>query len=107
MKVMKDAQYMQADTLISPQALFYLATLGGARGLSLDDRIGNFESGKEADFMVLKAPSSPLKDKMATTVDATTSPANNLAQLLSRPIYLGDDRWISSTYIRGRQCYSQ
>ncbi len=32
---------------------FYSATLGGAQALYLDDRIGNFEPGKEADFVVL------------------------------------------------------
>ncbi len=40
--------------------LFYLATLGGARALRLDDRIGNFQPGKEADFLVLDAKTSPL-----------------------------------------------
>jgi len=31
----------------------YLATLGGAKALGLSDRIGNFESGKDADFVVV------------------------------------------------------
>ena len=30
-----------------------LATLGAAEALYLDDRIGNFEAGKEADFIVM------------------------------------------------------
>ena len=31
----------------------YLATLGGAKALGLSDRIGNFEVGKDADFVVV------------------------------------------------------
>ena len=32
---------------------FYHATLGGAHALRLDDKIGNFVPGKEADFIVI------------------------------------------------------
>ncbi|WP_312464104.1 guanine deaminase, partial [Pantoea endophytica] len=40
---------------------FYHATLGGAHALDLDDVIGNFNPGKEADFVVLDAAVSPLQ----------------------------------------------
>jgi guanine deaminase len=33
---------------------FYLATLGGARAMGMADRIGNFEPGKEADFVAVQ-----------------------------------------------------
>jgi guanine deaminase len=32
---------------------FYHATLGGARALRLEEKIGNFQPGKEADFVVI------------------------------------------------------
>jgi len=35
---------------LSPYRAFYSLTLGGAQALYLDDRIGNFEAGKEADL---------------------------------------------------------
>src|ERR671938_49078 len=38
---------------LSPYRAFYLATLGGARSLYLDDVLGNFDKGKEADFVAL------------------------------------------------------
>ena len=38
---------------LSPYRAFYSVTLGGAHGLYIDDRIGNFEPGKEADFVAL------------------------------------------------------
>jgi guanine deaminase len=39
--------------LISPAEALYLATLGGAGALGLEDRIGSFQPGKDADFVVL------------------------------------------------------
>jgi guanine deaminase len=106
LKVMKDAQFMQADTLVSPQTLFYLATLGGARGLAMDDRIGNFEPGKEADFIVLNEQAKPgilLPNEQVGKANQEV----DLEQRLSQAIYLGDDRWVTHTFIRGRACYRQ
>ena len=47
---------------LPPGRALYLATLGAAEALYLDDRIGNFEVGKEADFIVL--------DPQGTTLSA-------------------------------------
>ncbi|MFT5598859.1 MAG: guanine deaminase, partial [Chitinophagales bacterium] len=58
---------MSGQTLTSMKA-FYLATLGGAKALHLDHKLGNFEVGKEADFVVLDLQSTPLmKRRMATS----------------------------------------
>ena len=45
-------QAMQAANISETEAL-YLATLGGAKSLGLGDRIGSFEPGKDADFVVM------------------------------------------------------
>ena len=39
---------------------FYLATLGGARAVALDDRIGTLAPGREADMVVLDPNATPL-----------------------------------------------
>src|SRR5210317_306411 len=44
--------HLQEHALPATRAL-YLATLGAAEVLYLDDKIGNFECGKEADFVVV------------------------------------------------------
>jgi guanine deaminase len=74
---------------------FYLATLGGAKALSLDHVIGNFTLGKEADFVVL--------DPKATALQAKRSEkSKKIADLLFSLIILGDDRTIFHTFVDGR-----
>ena len=85
---------LQGQTLPANRAL-YLATLGAARALYLDDRIGNLEVGKEADFVVLDAAGSSIAARRA---QATTS----IDELLFSLIFLGDDRNIAATYLQGR-----
>ncbi|EKM5065985.1 guanine deaminase [Cronobacter turicensis] len=85
---------------LSAYEAFYLATLGGARALGLDDLIGNFTPGKEADFVVLDPTSTPLQqlryDNSATLFDK-----------LFVMMTLGDDRAIYRTYVDGRVAYER
>ena len=79
---------------------FYLATLGGAKALSLDHVIGNFSIGKEADFVVL--------DPAATVLQAKRSEkSKNVADVLFSLIILGDDRSIFHTYVDGNLVYER
>ena len=78
----------------------YLATLGGAESLSLDDKIGNFEEGKEADFVVM--------DWAATDLQALRqSYSTTLEDKLFALMMLGDDRNVESTYVAGKLVYSK
>jgi guanine deaminase len=79
---------------LSPLAAFYLATLGGARALGLDDRIGNFAPGKAADFVVLDPAATPL---MARRMER----AEGIVEELFVLMMLGDDRAVAATYVNG------
>ncbi|MGI9486971.1 MAG: guanine deaminase [Geminicoccaceae bacterium] len=83
---------------LAPLQALYLATLSGARALYLDDRIGNFVVGKEADFIVVDWQSTPL---LARRMSA----AEELVEKLFALIMLGDDRAIFATHIMGRCAY--
>jgi len=79
---------------LPPGRALYLATLGAAEALYLDDRIGNFDVGKEADFIVL--------DPRGTSISAhRTAHTSSLGELLFALIVLGDDRNIAATYLQG------
>lgn len=83
-------------TSMSAFESFYLATLGGAKALDLDDKIGNFVKGKEADFVVLDTRATPL---LKFKIDHCKTLEERLFSLLM----LGDDRTIKNTYIMGKQ----
>jgi len=51
--MLEQMQEAIAAAHISWAEALYLATLGGAKALGLSDQIGNFESGKDADFVVV------------------------------------------------------
>jgi guanine deaminase len=90
---------------LSPFQALFLATLGGARALSLDDTIGNFDPGKEADFTVLNLRSTPLMAFRNPNTPAIS--LNELAELAFTLIIMGDDRAIEATYIMGELAYEQ
>jgi guanine deaminase len=79
---------------LSPVRALYLSTLGAARALHLDDVIGNFTPGKEADFIVLDPAGSSLTERR---IAASKSPAETLFVFQ----VLGDDRHVAATYVLG------
>lgn len=81
---------------LSPFQLWYLATLGGARTLSLDGEIGSIEAGKSADFLVLDLRATPL-------VSMRSERASSIEDLLAGLIFMGDDRVVKSRVIAGRE----
>lgn len=80
---------------LSPLRAFYLATLGGARALDMDDCIGTFRAGSEADFIVLDLAATPL-------IARRCAQATTLAERLQILMTLGDDRCIRLTHVLGR-----
>ncbi len=80
---------------LSPFRSLYLATLGGARALDLHRQIGNFENGKEADFIVLDYHSSPLMQFRINT-------CRTFEEKLFVLQMLGDDRTVRETWIMGQ-----
>ena len=84
---------------LSPLRAFYLATLGGARALGIDDRVGRFAVGMEADFIVLDLRATAL---LARRMAGTRTLTEKLLVLIT----LGDERTVARTYILGREMHS-
>ena len=74
--------------------MFYLATLGGARAMQLENTIGNFQPGCEADFIVVNPKATPLLARRSINL-------KSLEEQLFVLAILGDDRCIEATYIQG------
>jgi len=83
---------------LDPFKSLYLATLGGANALYLDDKIGNFASGKDADFVVLDYNATPL-------ISYRMQQAKTLDEKLFALTMLGDDRAVKETFAAGQSVY--
>lgn len=68
---------------------FWLATVGGARALRIDDKIGNFECGKQFDALLVRS--------------THTRESDSILQAFERFVNLGDDRDVQRVYVCG-QC---
>ena len=79
---------------LDPFKSLYLATLGGANALYLDDQLGNFLPGKDADFLVLDYNATPL-------ISYRMQQATSLEERLFALTMLGDDRAVKVTFAAG------
>ncbi len=80
---------------LHPAYGLYLATLGGARALYLDDRIGSLRPGFDADLAVLDPAATPLLARRTALRD---DPLDTFFALAT----LADDRAVAATYAAGR-----
>ncbi|HUP50099.1 MAG TPA: guanine deaminase [Thermoanaerobaculia bacterium] len=97
---MADAYKVQQvqNISLSPFQLWYLATLGGARALSLGSETGSLEGGKSADFLALDLEATPL-------LAMRSERAGGIEDLLAALIFMGDDRAVRGAWIAGRQVW--
>jgi guanine deaminase len=82
------------NQVLNPLGSFYKMTLGNARALKLEDRIGTLEPGTEADIVVLDARATPA---MAHRMETAESLSEELFVLQT----MGDDRSVAATYVAG------
>ncbi|MDQ0464711.1 guanine deaminase [Caulobacter ginsengisoli] len=89
---------------LDPFRALYLATLGGARALNLQDRIGSLQAGREADFLVLDPAATPL---LARRTAPSSQRGGDLMSRLFALIMLADDRAVERTYVMGRLAHQR
>ncbi|MEP3330136.1 guanine deaminase [Sedimentitalea sp.] len=76
--------------------LLWLATVGSAQALHMQDQIGNVVAGCEADLIVLDLASTP-------AIAQRTACADDIWEALFATIMMGDDRAIHEVWIGGKQ----
>jgi guanine deaminase len=99
---MADAYKVQQvqNVSLSPFHLWYMATLGGAKALSLDGETGSLQAEKSADFLVLDLQATPL-------IELRSERASSLEDLLAGLIFMGDDRLVTRAFIAGREVWNR
>ncbi len=84
---------------INADLALYMLTLGGARALGIENETGNFEKGKEADFIVVDPrPSLPFND---------WSDKRDFNSLIWALILRFRREAVLETFVRGKRVYAQ
>ena len=89
--VLRDTYYANP---IDPKSAFYMATMGGAISVSMEEKIGSFEIGKYADFVVLNV--GDLNPTDSSTQD-----------ILSHLMFRGDERNMKATFLAGKRIFER
>jgi guanine deaminase len=90
---------LNAGPITALEAL-YLATLGGAEALGLEDRIGSIQVGGEADIVVLDPKATPL-------LAFREARSRSLEETLFVLMTLGDDRAVRATDVAGALAHAR
>ncbi|XP_077996800.1 guanine deaminase-like [Glandiceps talaboti] len=77
---------------------FRMATLGGSQVLGLEDKIGNFEVGKEFDALLID---TKCEDSPFDTFDDDYQ--DSFMDAFQKFLFLGDDRNITEVYVAGKK----
>lgn len=82
----------------------YLATLGGASALAVDNVVGNFEVGKDLDALLIDTSLFPMPDLvLSELLGQDLSPEEKVLELVQKFIFNGDDRNIVSIFVAGKK----
>jgi len=97
-----------ARNKVSPYRAFWSITLGGAEALYIDDFVGNFTPGKEADFVVLDWTAGPraLEWRQSLTGKSPRT-VEQAADLLFGIMMVSDDRAVDETWVTGKRLYKK
>ena len=96
-----EISHVKEDPVLDYRHAFYLATLGGAHALGLDDRIGTLQVGMEFDAIVL----SPGSDNNEHCGNVTVFPQDTIGDMFQKLCVLGDDRNIRNVYVQGQEVW--
>jgi len=83
-------------TAIHPAQLIWLATVGSAKALKLQDEVGNLAVGSMADIIVLNLASTP-------AIAQRHANARDIWDALFPTIMMGDDRAIADVWVAGEK----
>lgn len=81
--------------VLSWREAFHLSTQGGANALSIGDRVGTFEVGKDFDAFIV--------DHFVNNSPYDIFDIDNTTSMLEKFLFIGDDRNIADVFVQGRR----
>jgi guanine deaminase len=91
------------DVALHPADLLFAGTLAGARALDLEDRIGNLDAGKDADFVVIDPGRCPDLHDLLEERPPREDPEEDRDALLFALLMGARESALAATYVRGRR----
>lgn len=92
-----------AGVAMHPAEMLFAGTLAGARALDMEDRFGNFDVGKEADFVVIDPRATPALDAALSLGVRSPDPTLARDQTLFTLLTGIRETSIVQVYVRGRR----
>ncbi len=93
----------EAGVALHPAELLHLGTVAGARALDLEDRIGNFDPGREADLVVIDpARYEPLANSLEWGLSAPNPETASHGRLFTL-LMATNQVALAETWVRGRR----
>jgi guanine deaminase len=80
--------------------LFYLATMGNAERLHIENEVGSLEVGKYADIIILDPRATPV-------LQSRHELSESIEDVLFSLMLLGDDRAVKATYVAGQRLHQR
>jgi guanine deaminase len=80
--------------------LFYLATMGNAERLHIENEVGSLEVGKYADIVILDPRATPV-------LQSRHELSESIEDMLFSLMLLGDDRAVKATYVAGQKLHQR
>jgi len=93
---------------LSPYRAFYAITRGSAEALYIDDKVGSFDVGREADLVALDwrgGPPATAWHASLSVGDAAPQTLEQAAELLFSIMMVGDERAVAETWVAGERAY--
>ncbi|MES2666399.1 MAG: guanine deaminase [Pseudomonadota bacterium] len=79
---------------LHPSQLWWLATVGSARALRVEDRVGNIAVGMEADLVIVDLASTP-------AIEQAVRRAEDIWAAVFPTVMMGDDRAVKGVWVGG------
>lgn len=93
----------EAGTALHPAELLFAATLAGARALDMEHAFGNFDEGKDADFLLIeKSRWEPLDGMLSMGIRSDDEAEATLEELFTLLVGLRQPA-IAGVYVQGRR----